>query len=395
MAGLYKLWEVVVYSHTEEDFEAAWEKLQAYFHSQTAIIRYLKETWMLVKEQWAGCYINQNLNFGQRSTSPVESINRYLKSFLITGRSSVLECVKRSLEMVAVMKSNIDEALKAEKNRLRFDFLGKDWLGDAPYNVSSKALNHVIKQHRLMLGALPTRGQPPPSPLVDCTHRTRAQYGIPCSHELLERHHQKSPLTKDDFHRFWWLKRNLAEEDEMLRYQEFDVVVNLKGRPRGSDAFASNPNAPRLTAPPPRDRESEEVVIPCSQPPSTARSREPSPSPSTQGTIVVASEPVAPKKAPTKAPTKKRATKKQSTGRQSGLMPSIRRAPSSWEGVVLEGSQTTVSIVSTPSLTPNAVSGTPTALRTPSSTAMATAAAPVGITKRGGTQRTTRSRAKK
>lgn len=33
----------------------------------------------------------------------------------------------------------------------------------------------------------------------------------------------------------------------------------------------------------------------------------------------------------------------QSTGRQSGLAPSIRRTPSQWEGVTLEGSQATVS----------------------------------------------------
>ena len=31
MAGIYKLWECVVYSHTEDDFNAAWEKLKAYF----------------------------------------------------------------------------------------------------------------------------------------------------------------------------------------------------------------------------------------------------------------------------------------------------------------------------------------------------------------------------
>jgi hypothetical protein len=61
----------------------------------------------------------------------VESVNRYLKSFLITGRSSVLDCVKQSIEMVKVMEANVNEAVKAEKNRLRFDFMSADWLGSA------------------------------------------------------------------------------------------------------------------------------------------------------------------------------------------------------------------------------------------------------------------------
>jgi hypothetical protein len=58
MAGLYKLWECVMYLHTVEGFKAAWDKLQTYFHHQTAILQYLKDTWMPFKEQWAGCYIN-------------------------------------------------------------------------------------------------------------------------------------------------------------------------------------------------------------------------------------------------------------------------------------------------------------------------------------------------
>jgi len=31
IAGIYKLWECVVYSHTKDDFNTAWEKLKAYF----------------------------------------------------------------------------------------------------------------------------------------------------------------------------------------------------------------------------------------------------------------------------------------------------------------------------------------------------------------------------
>ena len=77
-------------------------------------------------KQWAGYYINKYLNFGQRTTSLVESINRYLKSFIVTGRSSVREAVLRSLEIVAAMEENIKQGIKVERNRLQYDYLGID-----------------------------------------------------------------------------------------------------------------------------------------------------------------------------------------------------------------------------------------------------------------------------
>ena len=202
MAGMYKLWEGVVYSHTVNDFNAAWEKLKAYFHQQNDIIRYIEDTWMPVVEQWAGCYLNQRLNFGQRTTSPVESVNRYLKSFIITGRSSVRECVSRSLEMVKAMEANINEAITAEKNRLRYQYIGTTWLGTAPYRISQRALELVTGQHRKMEGALPTRRNQNPTPLEPCSGAFRTQFSVPCSHELLERHRANKPLVQEDFHPF-------------------------------------------------------------------------------------------------------------------------------------------------------------------------------------------------
>jgi len=64
IAGLYKLWETVVYAPTLEDFNIAWEKLKAYFYQQTAIILYFEDNWMPLAKEWATCYCNKRLNFG-------------------------------------------------------------------------------------------------------------------------------------------------------------------------------------------------------------------------------------------------------------------------------------------------------------------------------------------
>jgi len=199
MAGLYKLWEGIVYAHTVEDYDKAWQKLKDYFGQQTAIIDYLEETWLPYEDQWAGCHINKVLNFGQRTTSPVESVNRYLKSFVVTGASTIVAVVRQSLNMLQQMEASIEEGLKKERNRLKFEFLGQKWLGKAPYNVSAKALTLVTRQHQIMLSAIPSRSRPNPPPLQPCSHQFSAQFGIPCSHALLDKHQANEVLTKEDF----------------------------------------------------------------------------------------------------------------------------------------------------------------------------------------------------
>lgn len=170
------------------------------------------------------------------------------------------------------------------------------------------------------------------------------------------------------------------------------------------------PAAPRLTAPLPQGRDG---AVPASQPPpapphgsqevipATQPPRDPTP-PSAQPqaskaeeVIVVASQPAggrkapraAPKKpAPKKAPRKKPAPKKQSTGAQSGMMPSIRRRRSAWEGVELEGAPATAtsSASAVPESIPTSTEGS-TAPRAPVLRPSST-----GITKTGGTRNAAR-----
>jgi hypothetical protein len=111
----------------------------------------------------------------------------------------------------------------------------------------------------------------------------------------------------------------LLGEDKYLRYHEFDRVSSLRGRPRGSDPLAPDPRAPRSTAP-----------ISAAHPASTA--------------------PPAPA-----APT--------STGRTSGLNPSIRRQRSQWEGTNLEQEDTRDEVVTQAQRTVNGL--TPARSRRP------------------------------
>jgi hypothetical protein len=188
MAGLYQLWEHVLYSPSLEEFNEAWERPKAFFSTQTAILEYLEDTYMAIAPQWATCYTNKLPNFGQRSTSPVESVNRYLKSYIANGNSTVLEVVKQSFNIVADMEKQIEERRNDQKGRVRREFLGLDWVGDAVFHVSFKALSKARMQYRLALPSFKSKEKPNLPPLPPCTGRFTAQYGIPCSHEILRRH---------------------------------------------------------------------------------------------------------------------------------------------------------------------------------------------------------------
>jgi predicted nucleic acid-binding Zn-ribbon protein len=108
--GIYKLWEHILYARTLDGFNESYEKLKAFFPQQTAILKYLEETYMCVVQQWAMCYTNKRLNFGHRTTSPVEAANKYLKSFIVYGNRDVHHVVQQSFNMVKAMKQNIKEA---------------------------------------------------------------------------------------------------------------------------------------------------------------------------------------------------------------------------------------------------------------------------------------------
>jgi hypothetical protein len=159
----------VVYAITLEDFQRVYEKLKAFFWNQTDILNYLENTYMTVSLQWAICYVNKKLNFSHRTTSPVEIINWYLKSFTVTVNSTVLHVVKQSLRMVKAMERNIAEERKQQQEHIMMEYISKDWLREAPYNVAHIALKKITEQYQIMLGDVPTRLRPNPSPLDNCT----------------------------------------------------------------------------------------------------------------------------------------------------------------------------------------------------------------------------------
>jgi hypothetical protein len=203
--GFYTLWEHILFATSLEDFNTAYEKIKAFFPQQTALLDYLETTYMepQIVTQWATCYTNRHLNFGHRTTSPVESVNRNHKSFLINGNSTIRQVIIQSINMIKSMEETINESRKEQKRRIKQDYLHRQWLGDARYNIAHLALTRVNQQYQVMLGAVDSRTHAG-VPLTPCTNQFSTQMGIPCSHRLLVRYLDQDngglKLQKADFH---------------------------------------------------------------------------------------------------------------------------------------------------------------------------------------------------
>jgi MULE transposase domain len=263
--GIYTLWRVMVYTAKEEDFDNAWERMQTEFN-RPSLVSYVKKHLIPFKEQWACCYINRYMNFGQRTTSPTEASHRNLKSYLLKGTSTLF----RLAEVIQTMLMNAQTAFEKEVDRqethLRRIYMGQTWLGHSNRDISYRGVNILAKQKYLTMRYLSSRSVV----LSPCTGRFRRQYSMPCSHDLFRILSEGGTVKKADWHRFWWLDRSLDDEDPFLDIEEPLEVTGSRGRPRGSGPFVeqrrpTQPSARRL----PSAFEAEDADD-VTRPPSTA-----------------------------------------------------------------------------------------------------------------------------
>lgn len=251
-AGMMNLWLAMVYAADEDDFWQAWHTMQEVFEDQESILTYLAEQWLPLREQWAGCYTSSYKNFGQRTTSPTESSNKMIKSYLLTGTSNLLELFKAIRQLVNDQQNRYYDELAGQRSRMKrhFEGPGKAALEDLPGRLSHIALEKVYEQFKAAVVSIrravaqPNAPRPPP-----CRRRFAAQYGIPCQHIIQRRIQDDIRLSKYDFDPHWWIDEELPANP--LSQVREPLVVQGRGRPRNGP-FGVPDNRVRRRAPPVR-----------------------------------------------------------------------------------------------------------------------------------------------
>ncbi|KAK1621428.1 hypothetical protein BDP81DRAFT_362582 [Colletotrichum phormii] len=164
-----------MYANTEDDFDAAWDRLLEEFADQDLALKYITDTYLPLRYQWANCFISQCENFGVRTNSPTETAHKDLKSYVINGNSDLYAVAQAIEEMLRNKARTYRERVAAMESRTRYEYLRRDWLETVSKEVGLKALK-TLPLSPLCVGAqrtrtspttapcrpLPPQGQPPP-----------------------------------------------------------------------------------------------------------------------------------------------------------------------------------------------------------------------------------------
>ncbi|KAI1823717.1 hypothetical protein F4861DRAFT_305667 [Xylaria intraflava] len=229
-----------------------WERiLEVFAIDQQPSIAYLQNTYMCIRHQWANCYTSQYRNWGLRTSSPLESNHRTVKANLISSKGDLYRLERSVSRMVVEARETYTSTLSRSRNRVRFEFLRAEWLGELPLRCTTLALDILKDQYRRAAGHLAQPGNPIPRPIPNnhvCT--MPIQYGLPCfcqiyrNIELTADHPRITALRIDEIDPFWYTGVDMGEEDPLLRVRE-PHIAQVRGRPPQNSAVTL-PEALRL-----------------------------------------------------------------------------------------------------------------------------------------------------
>ncbi|KAI9909000.1 hypothetical protein PsorP6_015213 [Peronosclerospora sorghi] len=110
---------------TASEFQEEWDKMLVLFASQTEIVKYFNRQIKPTIRDWAHCFTRFNLNFGHRTTSPVESVNSMLKSYGLSANSTLDKKMKQYFDMVKDMERGYEEAIFKQGSNVLRDLVKK------------------------------------------------------------------------------------------------------------------------------------------------------------------------------------------------------------------------------------------------------------------------------
>lgn len=213
--SMFEAWKAVIYSRHEVDFLRAWATMvKAYSPHQSHILAYISKEYMPWRLQWAGCYIRNYRNFGQRVNSPVETAHKDVKSYLVTGTGDLLHLHHALLQVISRKKEAYEIRAADMSMRQRREYVGREWLGLLPLQISFPAVNLVVQQHRYVEAAMLADCENPK--LRPCEGTFTQQYGLPCSHAILQHLRTGPRLHKELVHPRWWLQKPLVINPSLI-----------------------------------------------------------------------------------------------------------------------------------------------------------------------------------
>lgn len=112
------------------------------------------------------------------------------------------------VRMIGNKERSYRQEAARQLQRQREQYLKQAWLGKLTVQIMYQAVDIIAKQHRLALAAMPD--QQDSKPLRHCTGTFKHQYGLPCSHTILDCLTNGTPLRRSQIAARWWLEKPLV-----------------------------------------------------------------------------------------------------------------------------------------------------------------------------------------
>ena len=193
------IWNLVMNSKTEEDFNENWELLVTTFAQYGESVQYLQNTWLPYKEHFVSAWTNRYFHMGTVVTSRVESSHAALKKWLGASTGDLWDVVTKISQELVNQDHNRYAEIEVQRIRIQHHFR-IPFLQNVLGNVSFHALTLIKKQHddavRHGRSALPQ---------VGCTGEFTRTMGLPCEHLIATWLLSDRKVELNDIHPQWWL----------------------------------------------------------------------------------------------------------------------------------------------------------------------------------------------
>ena len=182
-----------------------WKELLKRFESRTesAIIKYIFDTWIPYKEMFASACTDRITHFGHTVISRGESAHRMLKHYMPNSINNFLSCWEKLYLAIGNNHAEYDVSRKRQQMRIR------DYAQPTPQEIIFQTINLKISHFALnkISEQLNLVRQPQKSKQVNCTGFFNTVWGLPFSHKLrlyLDQE-QDQDLQLTDIHSHWHL----------------------------------------------------------------------------------------------------------------------------------------------------------------------------------------------
>jgi MULE transposase domain len=197
MAPFLAQWNKVIFSTTFDGYNMELDTMETMFGTGHPALKYVKETWLLHKEKFVACHVNEYMHLGNHASSRVEGANATLKFYIRSSQCDLITFIMRAI--VAVNHQQLEQMTSENYNKCtRLHVCEDPAMEELAEKIPHVALS-MIYNSLCIARAANEKGEVLPS----CTRTRRCTMGLPCSHEL---HKLNGPIPLHLVHPFWYFQ---------------------------------------------------------------------------------------------------------------------------------------------------------------------------------------------